>query len=247
MAETQTDRCALLKVEGVIKDYGTTVLTRVLRGIDLCFERAEFVALIGPSGSGKSTLLHLLGLLGRPTQGRILLLGKNTGSLDDAELTRLRGRTLGFVFQFHHLLPAFTAVENVMMPILADRGRPDAEMRERAQGLLSEVGLGDLAARRVTDLSGGQQQRVSVARALSMNPALVLADEPTGNLDSESGDQVFRLLRSVNERLGTGFLVVTHDARMARRCDRIIHLVDGRVRSDRRSSTTATVERVSDS
>jgi lipoprotein-releasing system ATP-binding protein len=247
MAETPGDGCALLKVEGVVKDYGTTVRTRALHGIDLCLARAEFAALIGPSGSGKSTLLHLLGLLDRPTLGSILLLGQNTGALDDAALTRLRGRTLGFVFQFHHLLPAFTALENVMMPILANRGRPDAAMRAQALNLLTEVGLGDLASRRVTDLSGGQQQRVSVARALSMNPALVLADEPTGNLDSESGDQVFQLLRRVNERLGTGFLVVTHDPRLARRCDRIIHLVDGRVRSDRRSSTTATVERMEDS
>jgi lipoprotein-releasing system ATP-binding protein len=232
MAEPRAATCPLLSVEGLVKDYGATVRTRALHGIDLCFDRGEFAALIGPSGSGKSTLLHLLGLLDRPTEGRIVLLGQDTGSLDDAALTRFRGRTLGFVFQFHHLLPAFTAVENVMMPILADRGRPDAEMRERAQGLLAEVGLGDLAERRVTDLSGGQQQRVSVARALAMNPALVLADEPTGNLDSETGDQVFRLLRRVNETRGMGFLIVTHDPRLARRCDRIIHLVDGRVSSD---------------
>jgi lipoprotein-releasing system ATP-binding protein len=234
MAEANAGSCTLLKVEGLVKDYGTTVRTRALHGIDLCFDRGEFGALIGPSGSGKSTLLHLLGLLDRPTQGRIVLLGRDTGALDDAALTRLRGRTLGFVFQFHHLLPAFTAIENVMMPILADRGRPDAEMRERAQGLLAEVGLGDLAKRRVTDLSGGQQQRVSVARALAMHPALVLADEPTGNLDSETGEQVFTLLRRVNRAHEMGFLIVTHDPRLARRCDRVIHLVDGLVRSDQR-------------
>jgi lipoprotein-releasing system ATP-binding protein len=232
MAETAAPACSLLKVEGVVKDYGRTVRTRVLHGIDLCVDRAEFAALIGPSGSGKSTLLNLLGLLDRPSEGRIVLLGQDTGTLDDAALTRFRGRTLGFVFQFHHLLPAFSAIENVMMPILSDRGRPDAEMRERAQGLLAEVGLGDLSERRVTDLSGGQQQRVSVARALAMEPALVLADEPTGNLDSETGEQVFGLLRRINETRGMAFLIVTHDPRIARRCDRIIHLVDGRVRSD---------------
>jgi lipoprotein-releasing system ATP-binding protein len=154
-------------------------------------------------------------------------------ALDDGARTRLRGRTLGFVFQFHHLLPAFTALENVLMPLLADRGRLDAEMRARALELLGDVGLADLAQRRVTDLSGGQQQRVSIARALVMDPALVLADEPTGNLDSETGDQVFQLLRRFGERRGTACLVVTHDARLARRCDRIITLVDGRIRSDR--------------
>ena len=246
MAETVAAACSLLKVEGVVKDYGRTVRTRVLHGIDLCFDRAEFAALIGPSGSGKSTLLNLLGLLDRPSEGRIVLLGQDTGTLDDAALTRFRGRTLGFVFQFHHLLPAFSAIENVMMPILSDRGRPDAEMRERAQGLLAEVGLGDLSERRVTDLSGGQQQRVSVARALAMAPALVLADEPTGNLDSETGDQVFRLLRRINETRGMAFLIVTHDPRIARRCERIIHLVDGRVRSDQAVRAATLPPEVSD-
>jgi lipoprotein-releasing system ATP-binding protein len=234
MDDPAATRCSLLRADAVTKDYGRRVLTRVLRGIDLCLDRGEFVALIGPSGSGKSTLLHILGLLDRPTSGRVLLEGQDTSTLDDVGLTRLRGRSLGFVFQFHHLLPAFTALENVMMPILADRGRPDDEMRERALGLLDEVSLAELAHRRATDLSGGQQQRVAIARALAMDPALVLADEPTGNLDSEAGDQVFRLLRRFNERRGTGFLIVTHDAHMARRCDRIVHLVDGGVRSDRR-------------
>ncbi len=233
MAEESGD-CTLVSVAGVVKEYGTTVVTRVLHGVDLCLRRAEFVALIGPSGSGKSTLLHLLGLLDRPSGGRIELLGQDTGQLDDDAITALRGRSLGFVFQFHHLLPAFTARENVMMPILSDRGRVDAVMRETADGLLAAVGLAGLEARRATDLSGGQQQRVAIARALSMSPALVLADEPTGNLDTESGEQVFALMRRFNEERGTAFLVVTHDPRIARRCDRVIHLVDGRVRSDRR-------------
>jgi lipoprotein-releasing system ATP-binding protein len=228
------DDRTLVSVEEVTKDYGATVVTRALHGIDLRVERAEFLALIGPSGSGKSTLLHLLGLLDRPSSGRIVLLGQETGSLDDDATTALRGRALGFVFQFHHLLPAFTARENVMMPILAQRGRYDEAMSERAGELLRAVGLEGFESRRATDLSGGQQQRVAIARALAMSPALVLADEPTGNLDTESGEQVFRLMRRFNEERGTAFVVVTHDPRIARQCDRIVHLVDGRVLSDHR-------------
>ncbi|MCU0242625.1 MAG: ABC transporter ATP-binding protein [Vicinamibacteria bacterium] len=223
----------LLRVSGVIKEYGARAVTRVLHGIDLTLATGEFAALMGPSGSGKSTLLHLLGLLDRPTAGRIDLSGLDTVSLDDNARTVLRGRSLGFVFQFHHLLPAFTAVENVMMPLLADRGRYHRDLRTRAARLLDEVSLGERLDQRVSDMSGGQQQRVSIARALVMEPALVLADEPTGNLDSESGDQVFALLRRFNRERRTAFLIVTHDARLARRCDRVIHLVDGRLRSDR--------------
>jgi lipoprotein-releasing system ATP-binding protein len=223
----------LLRVDEVTKQYGERVVTRVLHGISFALGAGEFTALVGPSGSGKSTLLHLLGLLDRPTSGRISLCGCDTAGLAPRALGRFRGRTLGFVFQFHHLLPAFTAVENVMMPMLADRGRRDGQMRRRAINLLERVGLADRLQYRVTDLSGGQQQRVAVARALSMAPALVLADEPTGNLDTESGDQVFALLREFNREQGTAFLIVTHDPRLAARCDRVIELVDGRVRSDR--------------
>jgi lipoprotein-releasing system ATP-binding protein len=229
----------LLLVDQVTKDYGERVVTRVLHGISLALAPGEFTALVGPSGSGKSTLLHLLGLLDRPTSGRIVLDGRDTATLGPRALGRFRGRTLGFVFQFHHLLPAFTAVENVMMPALADRGRADAAMRRRAADLLDRVGLSDRLHYRVTDLSGGQQQRVAVARALSMGPALVLADEPTGNLDTESGDQVFALLREFNREQGTAFLLVTHDSRLAARCDRIVELVDGRVRSDRQVARPA--------
>jgi lipoprotein-releasing system ATP-binding protein len=208
----------LLRLEDVTKDYGERVITRVLRGISFGVDEGEFTALVGPSGSGKSTLLHLLGLLDRPTGGRILLRGCDTGTLGSRALGRFRGRTIGFVFQFHHLLPAFSALENVMMPLLADRGRPDEEMAGRSAHLLERVGLSDRAHFRVTDLSGGQQQRVAVARSLAMNPALILADEPTGNLDTRSGDQVFDLLRQFNREQGTAF---------------IIELVDGRITSDR--------------
>ncbi len=222
----------LLRLSDVRKAYGDKVPTPVLHGIDLTVEKGEFIALTGPSGSGKSTLLNLIGLLDRPTEGEVYLRGKATSDLADADRTQLRARHLGFVFQFHHLLPAFTAAENVEMPLLADRGRRDPEMRSRALELLEEVGLSDRVNFPATDLSGGQQQRVAIARALVGSPPLVLADEPTGNLDSESGEQAFSLLRRFNERSGTAFLIVTHDERIARRCDRVIHMVDGRIVTD---------------
>lgn len=224
----------LVLVEAVTKSFGREVVTKVLHGVDLELHAGEFTALVGPSGSGKSTLLNILGLLDRPTSGRILLQGRDTTGLDEKERTALRGRSLGFVFQFHHLLPAFTALENVLMPMLAARGREEAGMRERAFALLEEIGLADRAAYGASKLSGGQQQRVAVARALVLDPPLVLADEPTGNLDTESGAQVFELLRRVSERHRTAFLVVTHDERIAARCDRVLTMVDGRIRSDER-------------
>ena len=224
----------VLRLEGITRDFGEgEACTRVLKGVDLQLRRGEFAALMGPSGSGKSTLLHILGLLDRPTGGRVVVDGQDTGLLDDDALTRYRGRTLGFVFQFHHLLPAFTALENVMVPIAADRGRLDPSMRERARELLDRVGLAARADARAVTLSGGQAQRVAIARSLAMNPRIVLADEPTGNLDTQTADDVFALLREVNRAQGVTFLVVTHDRRLADRTDRIIELVDGRVVSDR--------------
>ncbi len=225
---------ATLEIQGVVKEYGAgEVATRVLHGVDLRLGHGEFTALMGPSGSGKSTLLNLVGLLDRPSAGRIVLEGKDTGALDDRALTRYRGRTLGFIFQFHHLLPEFDAIENVMLPMMADRGRPDPSMEECARHLLRQVGLDRLARRRPSQLSGGQQQRVAIARALAMSPKLVLADEPTGNLDTRSADDVLALLREFNRRAGVTFLVVTHDPRLADRCDRVVELVDGRIVGDR--------------
>jgi lipoprotein-releasing system ATP-binding protein len=220
---------SLLRLTGVTKDYGTRVVTHVLRGIDLAVAPGEFLALTGASGSGKSTLLNLIGLLDRPTGGRIEFQGADVSTLDETATTALRGRSIGFVFQFHYLLPAFSAAENVMLPSIAVRGRRDREMVERAVALLADVGLAARASFRATDLSGGEQQRVALARALMTRPPLVLADEPTGNLDSQSGAQVFQLLRTFNARHGTAFIVVTHDDRLADQCDRIVHLVDGRV------------------
>jgi len=223
----------VLHLAGIRKSYGSgEVESEILHGIDLTLQRGEFAALIGPSGSGKSTLLNLIGLLDRPTSGQLHIDSEDSGQLDDTGLTRLRGQRVGFVFQHHHLIPAFTAEENVAMPLLVARGRPDAEMFERAGQLLDQVGLADRKQYLANRLSGGQQQRVAIARALVTNPSLVLADEPTGNLDTHSADDVFALLREFNRRQHTTFLIVTHDPRLAARCDRIIELVDGRIVAD---------------
>jgi lipoprotein-releasing system ATP-binding protein len=221
----------ILRLEQVRKAYnvGLPTETEVLHGIDLQLNHGEFLALIGPSGSGKSTLLNIVGLLDRPTSGRLLIKGQDTAALGDAEITRLRGHTIGFIFQSHLLIPAFTARENIMMPLLVARGFPDAEIEARADRLLAQVGLAKFADNRANNMSGGQQQRVAVARALAMNPDLVLADEPTGNLDTKSADAVFELMRQVNRDSGTSFLLVTHNMELAQRCDRIIQVIDGRI------------------
>ena len=225
---------AILRLDGVRKSYGvgTPVETEVLHGIGLSLEAGEFAALIGPSGSGKSTLLHMVGLLERPSAGTIAIQGRDIGRLDETAITELRGRTLGFVFQFHYLIPAFTALENVLMPQLIDRGYRDREMERRAATLLDAVGLAVAADKKPSELSGGMQQRVAIARALSMNAPLVLADEPTGNLDTHTADDIFALLRQFNREQRTAFLIVTHDPRLAARCDRRIELVDGEIVSD---------------
>ncbi|MBL8945127.1 MAG: ABC transporter ATP-binding protein [Myxococcales bacterium] len=224
----------VLELVGVTKDFGEDVVTHVLKGIDLRIEAGEFTALVGPSGSGKSTLLNLLGLLDRPTAGSLRVLGRDIAALDDTELTELRGRSIGFVFQFHHLLPALTAAQNVLMPLAIASGRVTPEQRATAIEGLREVGLESRADERTMRLSGGQQQRVAIARALVGRPPLVLADEPTGNLDTTTADEVFELLRGFNRRSKMAFLIVTHSPELAARCDRIVTLVDGRIVEDRR-------------
>jgi lipoprotein-releasing system ATP-binding protein len=221
----------VLRMEGITKSYGagTPAATEVLHGIDLRLARGEFVALVGPSGSGKSTLLNIVGLLDRPTSGKLYLDGRDTSMLDEAELTTLRGHSIGFIFQYHYLIAAFSALENVMMPALLERGSPDRAMRERARQLLDQVGLAQWRDHLATNLSGGQQQRVAIARALALDPPLILADEPTGNLDTKTADAVFELMRSVSARNRTTFLFVTHNTALAQRCDRIVELVDGRI------------------
>ncbi len=221
----------LLTLDGVRKSYnvGTPVETEVLHGINLNVRPGEFVAIIGPSGSGKSTLLNIIGLLDRPTGGTLSITGRDTTTLADTELTHLRGHTIGFVFQYHYLISAFTAQENVMMPMLADRGHADAKMEARANELLEWVGLSKWRDNKATNMSGGQQQRVAIARALAMDPPLVLADEPTGNLDTVSAEGVFELMRRINAERKTTFLLVTHSQSLASRCDRIVSVIDGHV------------------
>lgn len=229
----------VLRLNGVTKSYNVGLPTEVevLHGIDLRLQRSDFTALIGASGSGKSTLLNLIGLLDTPTAGEIEVLGEATRAMDDARRTALRGRTIGFVFQFHHLIQAFTALENVLMPLMVAHGKPTAEQRELAHSLLGEVGLAAFSERKPDQLSGGQQQRVAIARALVTRPALLLADEPTGNLDSKTAEEVFALFRKFNDKFGCAVLLVTHDAKLSDRCDRTITLADGRIADDTRSRT----------
>ena len=221
----------MVQLCGVCKAYnvGLPIETEVLHGIDLTLHRGEFCAVMGPSGSGKSTLLNIIGLLDRPTAGTLAVCGEQTTGLDDRALTRLRGHQIGFVFQYHHLITAFTALENVMMPMFGTAGFANAAMRDRAASLLDAVGLTPQRDNLAGKLSGGQQQRVAVARALAMDPALLLADEPTGNLDSKSAGDVFQLLRRFNREHGTAVLFVTHNAELARRCDKTLTVIDGRM------------------
>jgi lipoprotein-releasing system ATP-binding protein len=221
----------VVQLQGVRKVFnvGTAFETEVLHGIDLTLLQRDFCAVMGPSGSGKSTLLNIVGLLDRPNAGTLQICGEETTTLKDRALTRLRGHNIGFVFQYHHLITAFTALENVMIPMLGEAGFPNAAMRKRAQELIESVGLGPWQNNMAGNLSGGQQQRVAVARALAMNPAILLADEPTGNLDSKSADSVFALLRRFNREQGTTVLFVTHNATLAQRCDKTIEVIDGQV------------------
>lgn len=236
----QAPAAPIVALEQVRKTYneGLPNAEEVLHGIDLVVQGGEFTALIGPSGSGKSTLLNILGLLERASGGSFRLGGRDVTSLDDDARTRARHTKLGFIFQFHHLLPAFNSIENVMLPALigGSLGVADKEgktARARAARLLDAVGLQDAHNKKPQELSGGMQQRVAVARSLVLAPQLVLADEPTGNLDTRSSDSIFALLRQFNREQGTAFLIVTHDPRLAARCDRIIELVDGRIAGDR--------------
>ena len=224
----------LIELDGIRKSYnlGRPNEAEVLHGVSFALGTGEFAALIGPSGSGKSTLLNIIGLLEPMTAGSYRIQGEEAAGLDDAGLTLRRRSALGFVFQFHHLLPAFTALENVTLPALMREGRVTLKQRERARAVLGEVGLGQHMDKRPGELSGGMQQRVAIARALVMQPPLVLADEPTGNLDRASSDEVFALMRRMHAELHTSFLVVTHDPRLAGRCDRVIELVDGRIERD---------------
>jgi len=222
----------IIEMAGITKVYDTgKIKVEALRGIDLEVRKGEFVAVVGPSGSGKSTLLNLVGCLDTPSDGDYRLGGEAVAGLDRDQLADVRNRRVGFVFQNFNLLPQLTALENVEMPLMFG-GVGGRERRRRALAQLEQVGLADRVEHRPTELSGGQMQRVAIARALAMEPDIILADEPTGNLDTGSADEVFALLREINRERGTAFLVVTHDRRMADRCDRIVELVDGRIVAD---------------
>ncbi|MEN9384563.1 MAG: Lipoprotein-releasing system ATP-binding protein LolD [Pseudomonadota bacterium] len=234
---------ALLELNRVCKRYnvGQPNEAEVLHGVSFKIARGELVALIGPSGSGKSTLLNILGLLEPLTSGSYRIDGEEMAGINDEALTLQRRTTLGFVFQFHHLLPAFTALENVTLPALMREGKVTPKQLQKARSVLDAVGLGQAMDKRPSELSGGMQQRVAIARALVLEPPIVLADEPTGNLDTASSDEVFALMRRMHAELNTSFLVVTHDARLAARCDRVLELVDGQLVRDQVSGSRIAV------
>lgn len=223
---------ALVLIEDLRKSFqheGRTL--DVLKGIDLNIYPGQILAIVGPSGAGKSTLLHCMGTLDLPTSGRIRLGSEELTTMSPSRLAAVRNRTIGFVFQFHHLLPEFNALENVMLPGLI-QGRPRKEMEKRARSLLEEVGLGSRTTHRPGELSGGEQQRVAVARALALDPKLLLADEPTGNLDTATSDAVHDLFFQINREHGTTIVVVTHNPAFAERMPRVVNMRDGRVEHD---------------
>ncbi len=219
----------MIRISGLYKTFkiGENNLT-VLKGIDLEIRRGELLAIMGASGAGKSTLLHIVGLLDRPTQGTVLFEGQNLFQLSEAAQAEFRNKRIGFVFQFHHLLPEFTALENACMPALIQRRSP-ADVEADAIALLNEVGLGERLHHKPGELSGGEQQRVAVARALMQRPDLVLADEPTGNLDTHTGEALFTLMRDLNKSRGTTFVIVSHNEKLSAQADRIVHMQDGQI------------------
>lgn len=232
-----TRRAIFIKGEGLWKEYstGTNMVVEVLKGADIEIRQGEIVAVIGPSGSGKSTLLHMLGGLDSPTRGLVSVGGQNLFTLGEEQRSLFRNTKLGFIFQFHHLLPEFTALENVAMPALV-KGEQMKQIRARAEGLLDEVGLGDRMTHKPGELSGGEQQRVAVARALMNDPVLVLADEPSGNLDEENGAKLHKLLVDLARRKGLTVVFATHNPDLTKRGDRILRLQDGKLVSVRHST-----------
>ncbi len=229
---------SLLQAEGVTKTFdhnGRAV--DVLRGVDLRIDEGDMLGVVGPSGAGKSTLLHILGTLERPSSGSVTYDGDDITKYSEAELAEFRNRTIGFVFQFHHLLPDFSALENIMLPGRI-AGKSPAEVEKAAADLLDQVGLSDRSDHRPGELSGGEQQRVALARALVMKPRLVLADEPTGNLDSGTSEQIHDLMSELNRTHRVTFMVVTHSQKLAERMSRVVHMRDGRVEMERAGTSS---------
>ena len=215
----------MIEIKGVIKSFGSL---QVLKGIDLCIEKGEIVSIVGPSGAGKTTLLQILGTLDKPDSGSVVVDGIETSTLSTNKLSEFRNKHLGFVFQFHQLLPEFTAIENIMIPAYIAGMKPK-ETHNRAEELLEFMGLGDRATHKPNELSGGEKQRVAVARALMNNPAVILADEPSGSLDSKNKEELHKLFFDLRDKFGQTFVIVTHDETLATLTDRTIHLKDGRI------------------
>ncbi len=229
---------AIIEVKHLTKELMTktsqgVVATEILHDLNLTFERGEFCAITGPSGSGKSTLLYLLGGLDQPTSGDIFFDNEHISEYEEDDLVELRNEKVGFIYQFHFLLPEFSALENVMMPLLARETMKRNDAEDWALELLAQVGLEDKAESKPSELSGGQQQRIAIARALANKPLVIFGDEPTGNLDTKNSDSVYELFRKINKELGQTIILVTHDTHFAQKADRIINIVDGRVESDR--------------
>lgn len=222
----------LIELNHVNKIYGKEIKTQVLYDINLSFEANTFNSIIGASGSGKSTLLNIMGTIDRQTSGEVLIDAVETSSINKNKLAELRNQTIGFVFQFHYLLPEFTALENVIMPYLIKEPRPRKEIYDKARLLMDLMGLNEVTNNLAGNMSGGQQQRTAIARALINDPQIVLADEPTGNLDSESTENIYKILREVNEKYKTTFVIITHDRRIAEKTDRIIEIKDGHINMD---------------
>lgn len=222
----------IIELKNVDKVYTNGVSTQVLFGVNLEIKEGTFNSLVGASGSGKTTLMNIIGTLDNPTKGQVIINGKRTDTLNKNQLAELRNETIGFIFQFHYLLPEFTAIENVLMPYQIKNNKLDAEIKKRANNIMDLVGLSDVKNNMATKMSGGQQQRTAIARALLNNPKVVLADEPTGNLDSETTENVYSLLRDINKQYGTTFVIVTHDRKIAEKTDRIIEIKDGRIIMD---------------
>lgn len=222
----------VIELKNINKIYGTSVKTQVLHNINLNIEEGSFNSIIGQSGSGKSTMMNIIGTLDQPTSGEVFINGKRTDLMKKNELSELRNQTIGFIFQFHYLLPEFTALENVLMPFRIQDENISKETRDRADELMNLVGLEKVKNNLATNMSGGQQQRTAIARALMNNPKIILADEPTGNLDSDSTENIYNLLRDINEKMKTTFLIITHDRKIAEKADRIIEIRDGKIAMD---------------
>lgn len=222
----------ILELNNINKIYGDKIKTQVLFDVNLTFEESSFNSIIGSSGSGKSTLMNIMGTLDKPTSGEVLIKGVDTFNMNKNQLAELRNETIGFIFQFHYLLPEFTVFENVLMPFRIKNSKVTKEAINRANDLIEIVGLTKVKNNRATDISGGQQQRAAIARALINNPRIILGDEPTGNLDSETTEVVYNLLKDINKEYKSTFIVITHDKRIAEKADRIIEIKDGKINMD---------------